>query len=139
MGTDYFDINQSNLRFVQDQRLFKALAEAFESAMKANSVEKLEKALENIRKSVSSSEDPPIELLYQTNILPGIARFLKEDYFSYTKVQTEATWIIANVLSSDSKFTEYAVNELNAIDGMMTTLQSPCPEVKEAVKSGLEM
>lgn len=104
-------------------------------AINDKNTEKLEIALTDLRIAISSTENPPIELLYKAQIIPLIAEFLKKEHFEYVKVQTEAAWIIANVLSGDSIYTEYVVKELNGIELMLTLLHSPSQGVQEMVRN----
>lgn len=49
-------------------------------------------------------------------------------------LQNECAWIISNVAAGKSAFTEYAVNELSAIDRYMTLLNLPVElKLKESV------
>ena len=120
-------------KLLQEAEHFLKLANDFEIAIFESNVDKLEKALKEIRLAVSCTDSPRIDLLCQTNILPKIAQFLKKEHFNYTNVQNEATWIIANVVSSDAKFTKYVVEELDGINCMLTLLDSPSSNVKATV------
>ena len=104
-------------------------------AMQEKNIPKLEAALTEIRLALSQGENSNshVGLLYETQTVPLIIGFLRKEHFGYTKVQTEAAWIIANVLSAETEYTEDIVKNLNGIEVMMELLQAPSSEVQENV------
>jgi len=56
---------------------------------------------EEIRKSVSD-EEPPIDQLIETQVLPYIVNILDGNYNDYERLVEECTWIAANVASGEA-------------------------------------
>lgn len=110
------------------------LADNFREAMKENSVPKLETTLRDIREAVSQDDHPPVHVLYETKILAQIASFLTKENYQYDKVQKEATWILVNVTSGESKYCKYVAQELGGINCFINMLSSPNCDVSDLVR-----
>ena len=115
---------------------FQDLAKSFLTNLSSKNFEILAGVLENIRRSISRTEDPPIKALVGTNICSFISELLDPRYAAFTKLQHEAAWVLTNIASGEKDDTAYVV-KLGCIPRFVCLMRHSNEDVSEQVSSFL--
>ena len=102
----------------------------FHHRLESNSFDELVNIVETIRRIISQNEQPPIEELFKTGVIPHVLRLLDRNLFRYERLMRECSWIIANIASSRSDHINHIV-ELDAIQKAFDLLDHNSEEVKD--------
>eukprot|EP01128_Nolandella_sp_AFSM9_P005515 TRINITY_DN2666_c0_g1_i1.p1 TRINITY_DN2666_c0_g1~~TRINITY_DN2666_c0_g1_i1.p1 ORF type:complete len:528 (-),score=151.94 TRINITY_DN2666_c0_g1_i1:164-1747(-) len=81
-----------------------------------------------IRGLLSSEDNPPIQEVISTGIVPDLVEFLKRD--NQPKLQFEAAWALTNIASGNSDQTRYVLDQ-NAVPQFVRLLRSNAANVRE--------
>mmetsp|Transcript_30523 Transcript_30523/g.61519 ORF Transcript_30523/g.61519 Transcript_30523/m.61519 type:complete len:519 (+) Transcript_30523:3360-4916(+) len=103
------------------------LSELKEKLISKNPIKKLEATVE-IRKMVSIENDPPIEEILNSGVLPIFVSFLKDH--TEVQLQFEAAWIITNIASGSSEQTLVLIQN-EVVEILINLLESKNDNVKE--------
>lgn len=98
--------------------------------MKATDYEALGAVAEQIRRAISIDENPPLNQLIATGMVPHIIKLLDYDYFAYTQLMVESAWIIANIASGTSAHVDYLVKQ-EIISRAVNLFDHPHDDVKD--------
>lgn len=98
--------------------------------MKASDYEQLSAAAEQIRRAISIDENPPLNQLISTGVVPHIIKLLDYDYFAYQPLMIECAWIIANIASGTPAHVEYLVKQ-DIISRAINLFDHPHDDVKD--------
>lgn len=85
---------------------------------------------ERIRRTVSQTDNPPLEPLLKTNIAPTLVYFLCPENYLYDKLICEVSWILANIASGDGFYVQYLA-DLGIIPKALNLLQHENIEIRE--------
>jgi len=108
---------------VQDQQIL-ALAQAVNS----QNPEEVFQATQQLRKLLSVEQNPPIQEVIHTGVVPRLVEFLKD--ISRPELQFEAEWVLTNIASGTADQTRVVV-EAGALPLFIQLLMSPNMDVKE--------
>ena len=81
-----------------------------------------------VRKLLSVDENPPIEQIIQSDIVPTLVQFLSRD--DSPQLQFEASWALTNVASGTNTNTHYVIHQ-GAVPAILRILNSPSEDVRE--------
>ncbi|KAE9547817.1 hypothetical protein FO519_008970 [Halicephalobus sp. NKZ332] len=84
-------------------------------------------ALTQVRKLLSTEENPPINDVIKSGVLPILVEYLRS---SNSSLQLEAAWALTNIASGTSEQAQ-AVVQAGAVPYLLDLLQSPNPNVCE--------
>ena len=102
---------------------FNQLASTFTEHLKAQNYGKIEEIIAEIRK-VTSTDNPPVEQLVNTGIIPDVISFLDPKFYECQNLLQECSWIICNVSSGTSEHVEFLIS-LGAIPKVLQLLSYP--------------
>jgi importin subunit alpha-1 len=86
--------------------------------------------LMRLRKILSMGQEPPIQQVLDTNILPRLISYLgRHDNYH---LQFEAAWILTNIASGETSYTQSIINA-NGMAPLIALLDTPHEDVKEQV------
>mmetsp|Transcript_13311 Transcript_13311/g.11394 ORF Transcript_13311/g.11394 Transcript_13311/m.11394 type:complete len:169 (-) Transcript_13311:489-995(-) len=106
------------------------MTETFNQALKDRDQQFLAQICENIRIEISLTNNPPIEILAKSKIVPDIISFLDPTYFEYEKLVEECSWILANIASGPSDYVKSLIG-LGAIDIALGLFECKSQKVQE--------
>jgi len=101
--------------------------EAIKADLYGNDVQKMISTTTIIRKLLSEENNPPIDEVINSGVVPRLIEFLMSNN---TQLQFEAAWAITNIASGSSAQTQVIIDN-NAVPIFVQLLQSPYPDVKE--------
>lgn len=90
--------------------------------------EDLRQAVHLLRRMLSKRQDPPINEVINTNVVPLVMSFLQRH--DNTALQFEAAWTITNIASGDKEQTHYIINN-HGVEALIPVMDSPDLKVKE--------
>ncbi|KAJ3438084.1 importin subunit alpha-4 [Anaeramoeba flamelloides] len=90
--------------------------------------------VQNLRTIVSTEDEPPMDEIIFSGVIPYIMNFMKDD--SNNLLQYESAWIISNIASGTSLHTEYVVNN-EAISEFCHLLSSKDKKIQDQAIWGL--
>ncbi|ORX60261.1 ARM repeat-containing protein [Hesseltinella vesiculosa] len=121
--SDDDDTMDPNAKAIQLQQDLQVLVEAVYSG----DVERQYDATTKFRKLLSKEQDPPIQQVIETGVVPKFVEFLES---THGLLQFEAAWALTNIASGSSQQT-HTVIENGAVPVFVKLLRSDVTDVKE--------
>eukprot|EP01017_Pseudomicrothorax_dubius_P012423 TRINITY_DN1512_c0_g1_i3.p1 TRINITY_DN1512_c0_g1~~TRINITY_DN1512_c0_g1_i3.p1 ORF type:complete len:465 (-),score=133.29 TRINITY_DN1512_c0_g1_i3:72-1466(-) len=121
---DKESLHYENLSVEERSSLIEEQAKKFVYAQETKDRDGLCRALSTMREVVSATIPPLVEPLISTGIMTKVLPLLNFDLVNETLVQEEASWLVLNVLSSESKYIEDLV-DAGVITTLVELLRSP--------------
>ncbi|KAJ5074330.1 importin subunit alpha-4 [Anaeramoeba ignava] len=100
---------------------------SFVEMVRSTDIRTAYRGLVKIRKLLSVEQNPPIQQVIDTQILPLIITFLDSNNEDF---QFESCWILTNIASGSNDQTQFLVS-LNVIDPLLQLLISPKDNIRE--------
>jgi len=101
--------------------------QSIKSDLYGEDVQKMINTTTIIRKLLSEENNPPIDEVINSGVVPRLIEFLMSNN---TQLQFEAAWALTNIASGNSSQTQVIIDN-NAIPIFVQLLQSPFADVKE--------
>lgn len=106
------------------------MASALLQAIEAQDYTLATESAEKMREIISVNDDPPLEPLLKTNIVPTLINFIRPENFQFEKLLHEFSWILANIAAGDGFYVQYLV-DLDVIQKAFDLLQHDSIGIKE--------
>ena len=106
------------------------LATAFFANLRTSSFDELANVTEMIRRIISLSDNPPVDELISTGLVPHIIKLIEYEYFQYEKLMNESAWILANIASAKSDNVNYLIQN-GVAQKALNLLDHESEEVKD--------
>ncbi|KAG4085508.1 putative SRP1-importin alpha [Neocallimastix lanati (nom. inval.)] len=101
--------------------------ESIKEDLYGNDIQKMIDTTTTIRKLLSEENNPPIDEVINSGVVPRFVEFLMSNN---TQLQFEAAWALTNIASGNSSQTQVIIDN-NAVPIFVQLLQSPFSDVKE--------
>jgi len=101
--------------------------ESIKEDLYGDDIQKMISTTTTIRKLLSEENNPPIDEVISSGVVPRLIEFLMSNN---TQLQFEAAWALTNIASGNSSQTQVIIDN-NAIPIFVQLLQSPFADVKE--------
>jgi len=100
---------------------------AIKDDLYGNDIQKMIETTTTIRKLLSEENNPPIDEVINSGVVPRLIEFLLSNN---TQLQFEAAWALTNIASGNSDQTQVIIDN-NAVPIFVQLLQSPFADIKE--------